>query len=109
MHFFPQPITIVNLPYTYTDLSEDTEVNLALVTIETEDDNTDDTVTCSITDITSSNTSDPIEQNLFRIKETFSGSDGKFCVTWCVLNVSVFINSTTVCIYRFFLMILWVQ
>lgn len=73
-----QPIIILNLPYTYLDLPEDTEENEALIVISTSDGNTDDTVTCSRKDITSSYTTNPISQDLFRVTQTYSGSNGMY-------------------------------
>ena len=71
-----QPINISNLPATYQDLSEDTEINEPLIVIETTDQNPADTVTCSRVSISSPDTTDPIDQDLFRVTQTYSGSNG---------------------------------
>ena len=45
-----------------------------LVDIQTQDDNTDDTVDCNLDEITSPQTESAIPQDIFRIRETYTGS-----------------------------------
>ena len=49
-----------------------------LVDIQTQDDNTDDTVDCNLDEITSPQTGGAIPQDIFRIKETYTGSMSKY-------------------------------
>ena len=75
--FFVQPIVIANQPYRYENLLEDTTEPIILAAIETQDDNTDDTVNCIKNQVTSPQTADSISQDIFRIRETYSGSMSK--------------------------------
>ena len=51
---------------------------VSLVDIQTQDDNTDDTVDCNLDEITSPQTEGAIPQDIFRIRETYTGSMSKY-------------------------------
>ena len=77
MFSFIQPIVITGQPYRYENLLEDTTDSIILAAIETQDDNTDDTVNCIKNQVTSPQTANSINQDIFRIRETYSGSMSK--------------------------------